>query len=437
MFCKNCGTEIKQGDAFCGACGTKVEEPVVKEPVQQRPKKEPIKIPKKSLMIGGVVLLVLIVAITTISVITSQVSLKKYIAEELTFEGVNGYGYIGYEYIDYDGLENALFGKGDVTEDDLKGMSQEEIFGFIFGGADVNDHIDVTVSENARNRSLSNGDIVTVTIVADYESINNLPGIKKKLVGKDKITIEYTVEGLKEATKVNVFEVISKVYVDKTKNSVSVDLNQQIQHDNFSIQAALYDGYYNAVNIEVSYPSVEQVGETDYINLSISLSSSNYNSDTNKVALSIDIDPTKYIGSGIVFEPASMEFDANTVDYAKSLSSLSSNSLSLLKSAALGTKVDEGYELSTALFIVNPNRDNGYYAISYLFKGTNGYQVVYFDNNSLVVDGNGDLCYSDKLTGTAITEYVLFSGRQNRVFESIDSYKAYLGEGYTFETITL
>ena len=437
MFCNNCGAEIKQGDAFCGACGTKVEEPVVKEPVQQRPKKEPIKIPKKALMIGGVVLLVLIVAITTISVITSQVSLKKYIAEELTFEGVNGYGYIGYEYIDYDGLENALFGEGDVTEDDLKGMSQEEIFGFIFGGADVNDYIDVNVSENARNRSLSNGDIVTVTIVVDYESINKLPGIKKKLVGKDEITIEYIVEGLKEATKVNVFETIFKVYADKTKDSITVDLNQEVQYFDYTMKASLYNGYNSAVEIEISYYPTEKAGETDYIDLSIPLSNSNYNSDTNKVTLNIDIDPAKYASRGIVFEPASMEFDANIVDYAKSLSSLSVNSLNLLKSAALETKVDEGYELATALFIVNPNRDNGYYAVSYLFKGANGYQVVYFENNSLIVDGSGDLCYSDKLTGTAITEYKLFSGRQNRVFESVDSYKAYLGEGYTFETITL
>ncbi|MBR5872679.1 MAG: CD225/dispanin family protein, partial [Oscillospiraceae bacterium] len=40
MNCKNCGAELNEGAAFCGNCGTKIEEvfeaPVTQEPVQEQ-----------------------------------------------------------------------------------------------------------------------------------------------------------------------------------------------------------------------------------------------------------------------------------------------------------------------------------------------------------------------------------------------------------------
>lgn len=438
MFCNNCGTEIKKGDVFCGVCGTRIEENV--QPVEVK-KKEPIKIPKKAVIIGGIASLVIVIAITVISVLAGQVSLKKFIPKELTFEGVNGYGTIQYDFIDYDSLENELYGTTELSENDLLGMSEDEIFGLIFGGDSVSDYIDVTISENVQNGNLSNGDVVTVTVIADYDAINNLPGIKKKLIGKDEIKLEYTVEGLKEPVRINVFEMITKVHLDltKTRGNTSVDFAESIEKDGYTLTAEIYDSYYydDELYITVSMPSNDEDGGFDNYKTEIILSSSSYNSETDRITLCIDDEATRYVEEGIIFEPTSMEFDVDTVDYAKSASNLSANSLSLLKTVALETEVDEGYELSAALFVANPNRDNGYYAVSYLFKGTDGYQVVYFDNNSIVVDESGELCYSDNLTGSVITVYGILSGRHNRVFESIDSYKAYLGEEYTFETITL
>ena len=33
MKCQNCGTDNKEGAVFCANCGTKIEVPVVQEPV--------------------------------------------------------------------------------------------------------------------------------------------------------------------------------------------------------------------------------------------------------------------------------------------------------------------------------------------------------------------------------------------------------------------
>lgn len=63
MFCKNCGNELKDDEKFCGKCGQRISDKIVKNDVAN--KKEPIKIKFTHLMIViGIVVIVAGVAIS-------------------------------------------------------------------------------------------------------------------------------------------------------------------------------------------------------------------------------------------------------------------------------------------------------------------------------------------------------------------------------------
>ncbi|MBR4868584.1 MAG: zinc ribbon domain-containing protein, partial [Clostridia bacterium] len=42
MFCKNCGQEIAEGNAFCMSCGAPVEQQAAAQPAQQYVDPQPV-----------------------------------------------------------------------------------------------------------------------------------------------------------------------------------------------------------------------------------------------------------------------------------------------------------------------------------------------------------------------------------------------------------
>ena len=231
--CSNCGAELQENSKFCTTCGTKVEEqqvaaaPVVEaapvaeaatetetaataaapvqEPVNsaysmpaQPVAKEKKPVNKKLFIILGAALLALIICIAVAVIVANVVKHKKEIEAKtikfkedyitVTYEGYNSMGTAKVQ-INREEFQKVAYKAMGYAKNSKSDKAAEEYLELIYG-------IDFQVDKT----NLSNGDEITIKVVADKDVMDDVDVILKD------VEFKYSVEGLKNVTMYDPFE---------------------------------------------------------------------------------------------------------------------------------------------------------------------------------------------------------------------------------------
>ena len=172
MFCKNCGTQLKDGELFCSNCGTKQEAQVVKS-VAKEEKKPNFKPKKKSKGKTGIIIIALVVIIAIVASVfafpkikemltpsanatvcyvkdgelyvnfsgdlTSQQLTKKMLIADLNSEELASAGSYSYQYSLYCPEANRIFFPDRLEENDVNSLGYTDGFGMNLYYADLDE----------------------------------------------------------------------------------------------------------------------------------------------------------------------------------------------------------------------------------------------------------------------------------------------------------
>lgn len=172
---------------------------------------------KKGIIAGVAAALAIVLAVAVIIGVakSNKVDPRDYVSEELTVVGPNGYGEIESAKVDlFDsvGFCAAITKADPQAEDNIRTM---------WNYYDLGSCIDVNIDDSLDGK-LKNGDKVIVTISVNKERINTMDIVKKKVSGDEVFQKEYTVQGLKEPTVFDPFEVIKGVYKESDDDAFNV-----------------------------------------------------------------------------------------------------------------------------------------------------------------------------------------------------------------------
>lgn len=117
MFCENCGTKAKEGANFCEECGKPLNKPEIKPKKEKKPKKE-ISRKTKTIIIGGVCGLIIIVwlVLTIFSKFTPESVALDYFKAVSDNDASELYNYLNVENKDF--TSKKVFKKVMKTEED-------------------------------------------------------------------------------------------------------------------------------------------------------------------------------------------------------------------------------------------------------------------------------------------------------------------------------
>lgn len=261
MFCKNCGTELKEGAAFCGKCGNAVNKPAVSKTNKSESAVNSMmgSVTKKmnnKALIGIVAVAAIAVVLFFVLFSKPTINMNKYV--EVEFDGYEGIGTV-HVTIDWEQIEKDYGNKlkvGKLSKEEksalgLFGIDQDEIAIIL-----LKEGIDYSVD---RNSGLSNGDRVSFEWDIEADKLEEYLKVKIKAVDK-----EYTVKNLEEIDLFNPFEYVTVSFTGTSPNGsaeVKKDSNQEMM---------------NYINVLVSKDSNLSNGDKITVTTSISISESNF-----------------------------------------------------------------------------------------------------------------------------------------------------------------
>ncbi len=402
MYCNHCGKLNENGTKICSSCGLeiqRIEDAIVPNQMHTKPsanvndigsklselgKKidtEKIKekfnnADKKKLTVyGGIAVgaLALIVAvIVIISSFTSKVSLKKYMADELNYTGINGYGTADIsDLIDYNSLNQVVLKKN------LSSKDYNEYY--YYGDYDIRDYISYEcVSKN--NGKLSNGDDVEIVITVNKDGIKNNKLFGKSISGGKKQSFKYKVEGLTEGTAIDIFDAVDSVTVDTT----SYNRTQIKIKDNYIKQYGT-DG----INVKEENGNIRVYGDNfNSFTVYLSMASDNFDENSKTVKIKANCQPDQYKDYGIVFTKTETEVKVTSIAYVRH------NTIPKDDLTKLTNKVNElakkrldndAYTIvKAALYFDAKNMDN---SLVYYIKSGNEIYTIYYNYLKLYSDG--------------------------------------------------
>ncbi|MCQ2484734.1 MAG: hypothetical protein MJ168_05305 [Clostridia bacterium] len=407
MFCNICGKINDEGTNICIHCGNEITETKLSNPdirndsnlstnslsenldkkfkhfssdttvITQKAIKK-IKDNKnkyKKILIPASILIITVILITvTISLINSKVSLKKYVADELVFSGVNGYGSINSinNLISWDELNRDIIKKNPSTKDihDFDSLSTASILSGGTVSKDIKSYISINLDDEVENGKLSNGDKITVNFVIDQEGIKKNPYFSKRIKEKNGYKLSFTVSGLNEGTKIDVFEAIDCYIYDD---------NSYDNQDGLLFKSDYKKEYEQG--IEVCYDNGVKIYGEDFSSIRVNFERSNdkiIESNTQSVKFKLNIKPDEYIKYGIILD--SVEKDVNVVKLAfadeNSISKADITTLTAKANEYARTEFETGHTLAKIKFYYGEYLTP---TLSYFYKTSEGYCVVHFD----------------------------------------------------------
>lgn len=416
MYCNHCGKENPDGTKVCTSCGLEIQrtedavippQAAVKSGADMGAIGEKIKnidtdgikskiseiaskidtgkIDKKKIaLFGGIgagALAVLVVTIVIVSSAASKISIRKYIADDLMYTGINGYGSVdeSVDVIDWEALQN------DIVKKKMKQSDFNDYY--YYSSSDIRDYVNIEcTSEN--NGMLSNGDRVIYTVTVNNDGIKENPYFGKKISGGDAQEFKFEVEGLEEGTAINVFDAIEYVTYDTTR------------YDNLSVK--LRDGYAvqyekDGINVKVEDNCIRVYG--DYFqsfSVYVNNVSDNFDENSTTIRYAINSEPDAYKEYGIVFTPTEAELPLQTVSYVKD-NTFSADDLAVLTQKVKNARANEWKNMESTLNCAKLYYDSasGVSTLAYFFKGKDGYNVAYY--RYLTQTSDGRICNLDEV----------------------------------------
>lgn len=451
-FCLNCGANLAKSESPAPVTDNKDYQlpPVQPQMQYAQPRPQPAAYapaPKKPVnkkligIIAGAVAAFFIVSIAVIIAVVngSKVSINDYIADEISFSGLNGYATADYsQVVDFYGLELALrdaeaLDYENMTEEELYEAFYDEFYNSYYDSSNITDFVDVEcMTEN--NGSLSNGDEVEIRITVNKEAINNYKAYGKKINSKETITKKYKVSGLADPIVIDVLAGIESVDVVETASSSYNGITKRTSFE-FVIKDEYAEGKvvgdYKVV-ITYSYGSVNYAVYTALDNeylfngriMDAYDDDSEFDTASATVACQLvqNGDPTYY---GFVCEPSSAEITARKrSNIIRSADDISDESFNLLKNKAVTyarEELGEEFTLDSAFIgYASSGSRAGYNGVSFLFTNGEVYRNVYYEKLSVYSDG----------TVYGAEEASPYSSWSS--YQSIADFKEGFEEGYTF-----
>lgn len=405
MNCVNCGNVISPKDVFCASCGQAVQNAETGA-VENNIKPDKIISVKKKLLktlvpVVSAFFIVIITAITIISNVTTKISLKDYIYDEIVFEGINGYGSIkAANIIDLEGLTFALIGDMERAE---AIWEETDLDPSVFLATN---YIEFELSEN--NGTLSNGDIITLTAHIDKNSIKDNIFYTKSLMGKKIQTFEFEVAGLEDGVALDIFDAIEGCYYDTTKEDVTGYYTEYKY--NYS------KDYDNGITVVTENNSIVVYGDDfQSFEVQISQKSDKVSAEAKTTKLIINNDPNYYIDLGIVFKETEKEIKIDKLSYVKS-NIFNKSDLKILQDRAVSFASEKfdinNYPLTNAALYTGNLRSQ---ALVYFFKGKDGLYIVFFEH--LLCDSQNNIYNVESVEPQTSTTW--FSGA--RKYDSMEA----------------
>lgn len=368
-YCTNCGKENPEGSKMCSFCGIEIVKSAEMNNTQSKPDK------KKLITMGGIgfgVLAVIIAVVMAVSA-SSKVSLKKYIADELEYSGLNGYGFVE----NADSLINWAELQSDISDykyDEYAYGSYAPISGYIT--------YEIT-SEN--NGTLSNDDKIVFTVKIAQDKLKENPAYKKGISGGEEQKFEFTVSGLEEGVTIDAFDAVEGVVIDSTRNN-----NMTIKVKDNYVRDYGKDG----INVKTENGKIRVYGDKfQSFEISVHSKSDNYDKTKGTHKMTVSDEADRYKDYGILL--ANTEADVN-ITY---VSYVADNTINTADLAKLTQKAkddiknrfpDQNCTLEkTILYVYDGTRY--YNSVVYFFRGTDAYYAVWCDNvkqysNNSIVD---------------------------------------------------
>ncbi len=421
MYCNHCGKPNEDGAKVCTSCGLEIQRtedaaaprntPAAStanridvgekfSEISSKVDVEKIKtklsgMDKKKLAtyggIAGGALAVIIAIIVIISACTSNVSLKKYMKEELVYSGINGYGTAETsDLIDFDSLNQAV---------QKKNLSKRDYYEYYYyGDNDIEDYISYELaSEN--NGKLSNGDMVEITVKVDKDAIKNNKLFGKKISGGKEQSFKYKVAGLEEGTAIDLFDAVECVSIDTT----SYNSSKIVIKDGYTKQ---YEK--DGINVKEEDGKIRVYGDNfNSFTVYMSLASDNFDENSKTVKVSADSDADAYKDYGIVFKQTEADVNVSAISYVR-YNTISKEDLTKLtekvNEVAKEKLGDTSYSIVKAVLYYDADDEDN--CLMYYVSANNKIYKVYY--NYLKQYSDGKIVNVNKITPDSYMTFISF-----------------------------
>lgn len=362
-------------------------------------------------------------AVTAINA-KNTVKAEEYLPKTVYCEGYDGYGALNTEkdLINVEELEKALCGK---TIDDYKRYCKRKEKSML-------NYIEIK-PDMKNDGHLSNGDQIEIEITINYDKINSMEGVSKKLKGEESYNVTCTVEGLKPVEKIDIFSTISSVGINTyttllNSNAyplmIEFDDNNGVLDFNSCKITRNGDIEYDYVKYTIEFTNENgEKEERDFLTIFESPSGGEYiPGDPVSVRLSIETD--EFIEYGIVFTEKEKALNVDTIYSQMKDTNISDESFNILKDRAdRKSQADFPGALEYCKAVLAYDEGGAsYLAFIYKSKETNAYySYEYYD---LVMDQNGNVLDVNDATPELYVEF-MYGAAFNSEEDWMRSKKAY------------
>ena len=398
MFCNHCGKENKDTALICNHCGKEIQKTKLSNSEELcnnsnesqtsnatrtfinnitnnlRKIRSDKKKFKKTIAISSICSILFIAGIIVVSILSSSISIKDYIKNEIDFTGMNGYASVSENINDIIDIER--------LNSDIKTESEYQATSYF---EDIEKYIKIEMKNNDANGKLSNGDTVTFIIKIDKNGIKNNNSFVKYIRDKDEIEKSYTVKGLKKGVVIDAFDAVECYINDTTEGSYR-------RHNDSGIvfKSDYNKKYTNNIEVSAADSFIKIYGE-DFTSLKVSLNRANdkeIKKDTKYVKYQISCNKDEFSEYDIILDPSVKNIPVVNISYVSD--SISKDDLSILTQKATEfakERFDENDSLSEAKLYWGANLIP---ILAYFYETEGGYHVVYYsalkkyDNDSRI-----------------------------------------------------
>lgn len=363
--------------------------------------------------------------VATVATMDNTVDMDDYIQKTIYCEGYDGYG----AFPDLDSIIDVA-----ELEKKLCGSSIDEYYSYCeLTNTSIEDYIDITANL-LQDGELSNGDIIEIEVMVDYDSINSMEGLKKELKGDNTFTFECKVKGLKDITEIDVLSIISSVGINTNANMFPfvIEFAEPIYEKDFGIcKLTWQEQEYNYMWCKIEY--IDVAGEKKEESFTIRFNGPNGDEYVSGDKINIVIDDIgDYHEYGFVIAPTEKEIEPDRVFTALKDSNISNKSYNILKNRAdeIASRDIAGGVTFAGSFVAIDSAYNDQSNLVFAYKNNATGLCYAYEYRDLLIDQNDNILNPDILSPGAVEFYPDYFSISSTL-ESYERIKSYYSRGDT------